>query len=80
MTVIEHQREVTGKMPPPPPPPPADVPILVVMVMPAPAPVAETPSAAPAQLPKTGSELPLLGLLGLVCLSGSLALKLARRA
>jgi LPXTG-motif cell wall-anchored protein len=80
MTVVEHQREVTGKMPPPPPPPPADVPILVVMVMPAPAPVAETPSAGPAQLPKTGSELPLIGLLGLVCLSGSLALKLARRA
>jgi len=81
MTVVEHQRQVTGKMPPPPPAPPADVPVLIVVAMPAPAPAAETPaSAAPAALPKTGSELPLIGLLGLACLSASLGLKLVRRA
>jgi LPXTG-motif cell wall-anchored protein len=77
MTVVEHQREVTGKMPPPPP---ADVPILIVMAIPAPAPAAETAAAAPAKLPKTGSELPLIGLLGLACLAASLGLKLVRRA
>jgi LPXTG-motif cell wall-anchored protein len=77
MTVVEHQRQVTGTMPPPPPAPPADVPILIVMAIRAPA--AET-SAAPAELPKTGSEVPLMGLLGLACLSASLGLKLVRRA
>ena len=80
MTVIEHQRELTGKMPPPPPPPPADVPILIVLTAPVPAPAAEAPAATPAHLPKTGSELPLIGLLGLACLSASFGLKLVRRA
>jgi LPXTG-motif cell wall-anchored protein len=77
MTVVEHQREVAGTMPPPPPAPPADVPILIVLVTRAPAPAA---SAAPAELPKTGSDLPLIGLLGLACLSAALGLKLVRRA
>lgn len=81
MTVVEHQRQLTGKMPPPPPAPPADVPILIVVAMRAPTPAAETPAAAtPAKLPKTGSELPLIGLLGLACISASLGLKLIRRA
>ena len=80
MTVVEHQRQVTGKMPPPPPAPPADVPILIVVAMRAPAPAAETPAGAPTGLPKTGSELPLIGLLGLACLGASLGLKLVRRA
>jgi LPXTG-motif cell wall-anchored protein len=80
MTVIEHQREVTGKMPPPPLAPPADVPILIVVAIPAPTPAAETPAGAPTELPKTGSELPLIGLLGLACLGASLGLKLVRRA
>jgi LPXTG-motif cell wall-anchored protein len=80
ITVVEHQRQVTGKMPTPPPAPPADVPILIVMAIPTPSPAAETPAATPAELPKTGSELPLIGLLGLVCFSASLGLKLLRRA
>jgi hypothetical protein len=80
VNVAEHEYKLTGKMPPPPPDPPADVPILVVLVMHhAPAPT-ETAAAAPAELPKTASELPLIGLLGLLCLSASLGLKLVRRA
>ena len=81
MTVVEHQRQVTGTLPPPPPAPPADVPILIVVAIPARAPAAEPAAATPTELPKTGSELPLIGILGLVCFSASLALKLlVRRA
>jgi RNase P/RNase MRP subunit p29 len=67
-TVIAQQVKRTGTAPPPPPAPAADVPILVVMA-PAPAPApAPQPAAepAPTQLPKTASELPLVGLLGLL--------------
>jgi RNase P/RNase MRP subunit p29 len=73
-TVIEHQRQVTGSMPPPPPPPPADAPILVAVATPAPAPAA----AAPAELPKTGGLLPLIGLLGSLALASSLGLRTIR--
>jgi hypothetical protein len=31
ITVVEHERQVTGTAPPPPPAPPADVPILIVI-------------------------------------------------
>ncbi|HMD19098.1 MAG TPA: LPXTG cell wall anchor domain-containing protein [Alloacidobacterium sp.] len=80
-TVVARNAKLTGQMPPPPPPPPADVPILVVVAMPvvpaAPAPtVAE---AAPAPLPKTGSELPLLGLLGALSLLSGLGMKMIRK-
>ena len=76
--MVEHQRQVTGTMPPPPPTPAADVPLLIATAKPAAAP-AETPAAAaPAQLPKTGSELPLAGLMGLACLTVALGLKLLR--
>jgi LPXTG-motif cell wall-anchored protein len=38
-----------------------------------------TDAAAPAkELPKTGSPLPLIGLLGLLCLAGSFMLKVSR--
>jgi len=69
---IEHQRQVTGTMPPPPPAPPADQPILVA--------VAEAPAApgAPAELPKTGSLLPLIGLLGSISLLSSFGLRIIR--
>jgi LPXTG-motif cell wall-anchored protein len=78
--VVSQQRQVTGTMPPPPPAPPADVPILVAAAPAAAAPAAEAAPAAatPAKLPKTGSSLPLVGLLGLLCLSASFALKLFR--
>ena len=74
--VTSQQRKVTGTMPPPPP---ADAPVLVAASepKPAPSPVAPTP-ATPAKLPKTSSDLPLVGLLGLLCLSASFGLKLIR--
>jgi LPXTG-motif cell wall-anchored protein len=78
-TVVSQQRKVTGTMPPPPPAPPADVPILVATTeaTPPPAPAASA-AAAPAKLPKTGSDLPLIGLLGLLCVSASLGVKFLR--
>jgi LPXTG-motif cell wall-anchored protein len=65
-----------------PPPPPQNQPILVAVITPAPRPApaaAPAPAPAPASLPKTGSELPLIGLLGLMCLAGSCSLRLLRR-
>jgi len=64
-TVMTHQAKVNGTMPPPPPSPKADVPVLIVVSAPAPV---ETASAepAPTKLPKTASELPVLGLLGML--------------
>src|ERR1700745_1419617 len=59
VTVVDGQKKLTGSMPPPPPPPPADAPILIAEASPTPAPAAE-----PTELPKTGSLLPLIGLLG----------------
>lgn len=75
INVAEHEYKLTGKMPPPPPAPPANLPILVVVVIHPPAAPAETASAAPATLPRTASNLPLVGLLGLLCLGASFALK-----
>ena len=73
MTVMEEQRRVTGSMPPPPPAPPADQPILVAEATPPPA-----PAEAPAELPKTGGMLPLIGLLGGLSLASSLGLRAIR--
>jgi RNase P/RNase MRP subunit p29 len=79
--VVTQQKNVTGTMPTPaaekkvaapPPPPPPDVAILIVMTEPVP------PPPAPAKLPKTASDLPLVGLLGLLCLSASLGVKFLR--
>jgi len=81
VNVTTQHKKVTGTMPPPPPAPPADTPILVASAAPAPAPAAEqTPSAAaaPAKLPKTGSDLPLIGLLGFLCIVASFGMKLLR--
>lgn len=69
---ISQQKALTGSMPPPPPPPPPDVPIIVAVLTPPPAPVA---AAAPEKLPKTGSELPLIGLLGLLSSACGLGLR-----
>jgi len=74
--VVAQRAKLTGEMPPPPPPPPADVPILVVEEVAAPVQVAQ---AAPA-LPKTGSELPLIGLLGLLSLVSSFGLRSVRES
>jgi LPXTG-motif cell wall-anchored protein len=77
-TVVTQQRALTGTAPPPPATPAPDQPILIVMAAPAPAP-APAPAAAPAaELPKTGSDLPLVGLLGLLLLASSFGLKVLR--
>jgi hypothetical protein len=77
-TIVQHQAKLTGTMPPPPPAPAADQPILVAVMIPIPA--APTAPAAPAALPKTGSMLPLVGLLGCLALAASLGLKVIRSA
>jgi hypothetical protein len=73
VTDVALNKSVTGEMPPPPPPPPPDVPILVVEEA---APV----QVAQAELPKTASPLPLIGLLGLLSLTSSLGLRAARKS
>jgi hypothetical protein len=76
--VVTQQAKVTGVMPPPPPPPAPDVAILYVEEDVEAAPV-QTAQAAPAPaLPKTGSPLPLIGLLGLLLLVSSFGLRAIR--
>jgi hypothetical protein len=70
-TVVAQQVKRTGSAPPPPPPPQPGVPVLVVVTEPVPAPPAQTAAAepaeaAPAKLPKTASDMPLVGLAGLL--------------
>ena len=78
-TVVAQIVKRTGSMPPPPPPAPKpDVAILVLVPAPAPAPApvetaAAAPEPAPTKLPKTASELPLIGLLGMLFCGLSLA-------
>ena len=84
-TVVTQQIKRTGVMPPPPPAPKPDVPMLVATEAPAPAPApvetaAATPEPAPTRLPKTASELPLIGLLGLVFCGISLTITAIRGA
>lgn len=79
-TVVEQQARLTGKMPPPPPAPPADQPILVAVLVPVPAPEVEEASAAPAPaMPETGSNLPLIGLVGLMLLASSVGVRVFRK-
>jgi hypothetical protein len=78
--VVTQQAKLTGQMPPPPPPPPAEQPILVAVLVPVPAPAPAAPAeAAPAALPKTGGELPLLFMLGFASLTGSAGMRLLRK-
>jgi LPXTG-motif cell wall-anchored protein len=80
-TLVTQQKQVSGTMPAPPPAPPANVPILIAKEGPAPAPAAVETAAAPVKkLPKTGSDLPLVGLLGLLFISASFGVKLLRTA
>jgi len=76
-TVIEQQKQVTGTMPPPPDPA-VDLPLLVLVIIPTNA----APDSAPAEvasaaLPHTGSQLPLIGILGLLALTAGLGLRAA---
>jgi LPXTG-motif cell wall-anchored protein len=89
-TEIVSNTVVTGQAPAPPAPrpvvartpPPAPVPAEVAPARPAPveapapapAPVAQTASEAPTELPHTGSNLPLVGVLGLLLLGAGLGL------
>ena len=73
-TVITQQVKRTGQMPPPPPAPKEKVPILVAAATPAP-----TAEPAPAQLPITASQLPLVALLGFVLCGISLTSMLLRK-
>lgn len=78
---VHLQSQVSGSMPPPSPPPP-DQPILIAVAPPPPSPTAEVapaPPRRPAELPKTASMLPLIGLLGISSLLLSLGLRIVRR-
>jgi LPXTG-motif cell wall-anchored protein len=84
-TLVAQQKKVTGTMPPPPTAPPADAPMLIATSEPAPPPAsapASTQAAATPEkkLPKTGSNLPLVGLIGLLLISASFGVKLLRTA
>jgi hypothetical protein len=78
VVAASEQRDVTGSAPvvaaaqPPPQPPPPDTPILIAEL--------EAPEPAPAELPKTASPLPLIGILGLLSLASSLGLRTARKS
>jgi hypothetical protein len=79
-TVVEQQKQVTGTMPPPPPDPPVDLPLLVLVIMnvDAPAPDPVPTQVAAAELPQTASQLPLIGILGLLALTAGLGLRAVR--
>jgi LPXTG-motif cell wall-anchored protein len=78
ITQVEQARKLTGQMPPPPAPPPADIPILVVVAAPQAAPTTAE-AAPPPTLPKTGSPLPLIGLVGLLSLLSAFGLRWIRK-
>ncbi len=81
-TVVTQKKILAGQMPPPPPPAP-NQPVLIVIAEPVPVPAAapQEAAAAPAPaLPKTGSSLPLVGLLGLLMLGASFGLRSFRRS
>lgn len=71
-TELEHQKQVTGQMPPPPQPPPAEQPIIIAVLH-----VPATP-ATPTELPKTASMVPVLALAGFFCIACSFALRVLR--
>jgi hypothetical protein len=84
-TVVAEQRRTTGSAPPPPETPPIQGALLIETPLPAPAhsamaaaPAAAAPEPPPAKLPKTGSALPLVGLLGLLCSGLSVGLRMLR--
>ena len=80
-TIVEQQKAVTGTMPPPDLP--ADLPMLVVVVFPTDAPAVdlapvETAAVAPDALPKTASQLPLIGMIGIFALLFGFVLRAVR--
>jgi hypothetical protein len=78
-TVIAEQRRTTGSAPPPPPTPAIQGALLIETPLPAPTQTAMAAAEpAPAQLPKTATALPLIGLLGLLCSGLSLGMRMLR--
>ncbi len=75
VTEVEAKASITGHMPPPPPAPPAGEPILIATGEPTPAPA----TTEVAELPATGSNLPLIGLIGVMILVGSFAIRAFRK-
>jgi LPXTG-motif cell wall-anchored protein len=69
-------RSVSAELPPPPPTPPAEAALLIEE--PAPATPAPASEVAQARLPKTGSTIPLIGLLGFVLLAIGCTLRATR--
>jgi RNase P/RNase MRP subunit p29 len=78
-TVVSQEVTRTGALPPPPPAPPADTPILIAEEAPAVVQAAAT-EPVPVTLPKTGSFLPLIGLLGLLSSGASFGIRMLRRS
>jgi LPXTG-motif cell wall-anchored protein len=82
-TVVAQQRKVTGSAPPPPATPQIEGALLIEEApLPAPRQVAAAAPAAepaPTKLPKTGSPVPLVGLMGLLSLGLSFGLRMLRR-
>ena len=77
-TLVSSTRSVTGEAPPPPPTPPPPTPTMVGVLLieqPAPASPPPTQEVAENNLPKTGSDVPLLGLFGLLFLSAGFGLR-----
>jgi len=73
---VTRSQQVSGKLPPPPPPVaplPTDMPILIAVGGPAPV------LAQPAELPKTGSILPLIGVLGALSCVSSIGMGVIRK-
>ena len=68
-TVVEHQRQLTGKMPPPPSAPPEGTPILVVVNQRAPAEASAGASAGASEVAKTEQAPQRSRKLGAWCLS-----------
>lgn len=82
VTVVEHRRELSGTTAPPPVPPAADVPILVAVAVPLPKLAQQGPAPSPApskELPKTGTILPLVAVVGGLSLVASIALRARRK-
>jgi hypothetical protein len=78
-TVVTQQKILAGKMPPPQAPPP-DQPILIAVVEVPAAPAPAAPAPAAEALPKTGSVLPFVGLLGLLLIGASFGMRSLRRS
>jgi hypothetical protein len=80
ITQVQEEAKLSGHMPAPPPTPDASMPILIAVVKPAPAPAEAAPApAATAELPKTASDLPLIGLFGVVLITGSFGVRAYRK-